>query len=109
MLKALTVATVPPVRDGGSITTAPELLRLLTAEILPAVREPEYCPGSATSEVITCRFTFEPKEPFPIFKSQKLLKIAGLNFKSPGVPIVPAKAGVAKHMPTPIDAVVTSA
>jgi hypothetical protein len=44
-----------------------------------------------------------------MFKSQKLLKIAGLNFNSLGVPIVPAKAGVAKHTPAPIDAVVTSA
>jgi hypothetical protein len=82
---------------------------LLTAEILPEVRDPEYCPFSFASDVICCRFTSEPKEPFPMFKSQKLLKIAGLNFNSLGVPIVPAKAGVAKHTPAPIDAVVTSA
>lgn len=44
-----------------------------------------------------------------MFKSQKLLKIAGLNFNSLGVPIVPAKAGVVKYVPAPRETAVESA
>lgn len=43
-----------------------------------------------------------------MFKSQKLLKIAGLNFNSLGVPIIPAKAGVVKYMPAPRETAVAS-
>ena len=36
-----------------------------------------------------------------MFKSQKLLKIAGLNLRSPGLPMVPAKVVVGIKMPAP--------